>query len=139
MNKPLRKKPDPVDVHVGARLRMRRVFLGMSQEKLADHLGLTFQQIQKYEKGANRIGASRLYAISRVLDTPVQYFFDDLPAEAGAGGEKPSSAPGSEDIAGFVASAEGLQLNMAFARIRDTATRRRLADLVRTLAEEDAA
>lgn len=136
MEKPLRKKPDPVDVHVGARLRMRRVFLGMSQERLADRLGLTFQQIQKYEKGANRIGASRLYAISRVLDTPVQYFFDDLPADAG---NRPSGAPASEDIAGFVASAEGLQLNLAFARIRDTATRRRLADLVRTLAEEDAA
>ena len=76
-----KKAPNPVDVHVGSRLRLRRIMLGISQEKLGAELGLTFQQIQKYEKGMNRIGASRLYAISRALDTSIQYFFDDLPAD----------------------------------------------------------
>src|ERR1700728_1426467 len=81
-------KPSPIDVHVGSRVRLRRTLLGMSQEKLGDALGLTFQQVQKYERGANRIGASRLYDLSRVLDVPVSYFFDefgDQPALAGAG------------------------------------------------------
>src|SRR5256885_4646469 len=71
-------KPNPVDVHVGARVRLRRTLLGMSQEKLGDAIGLTFQQVQKYERGANRIGASRLYDLSRVLDVPVSYFFEEF-------------------------------------------------------------
>jgi len=74
-------KPNPIDVHVGTRVRLRRTLLGMSQEKLGDALGLTFQQVQKYERGANRIGASRLYDLSRVLDVPVSFFFDDIKAE----------------------------------------------------------
>src|SRR5690349_23097057 len=74
-------KPNPVDVHVGSRVRLRRTLLGMSQEKLGDALGLTFQQVQKYERGANRIGASRLFDLSRVLDVPVSFFFDDIKAE----------------------------------------------------------
>src|SRR5246127_5649896 len=77
-------KPNPVDVHVGSRVRLRRTLLGMSQEKLGEAIGLTFQQVQKYERGANRIGASRLFDLSRVLDVPVEYFFDDMSAEVSA-------------------------------------------------------
>ena len=74
-------KPNPVDIHVGARVRLRRTLLGMSQEKLGEAIGLTFQQVQKYERGANRVGASRLYDLSRVLEVPVSFFFDDMPDE----------------------------------------------------------
>jgi transcriptional regulator with XRE-family HTH domain len=77
-------KPNPIDVHVGARLRLRRTLLGMSQEKLGEAIGLTFQQVQKYERGANRVGASRLYDLSRVLDVPVSFFFDDINPETAA-------------------------------------------------------
>lgn len=132
------KSPNLIDVHVGGRVRLRRMMLGMSQEKLGEQLGLTFQQIQKYEKGANRIGASRLFHIASILDVPVQYFFDDMPEEA-----KPEIDPGVDtesaesqvDLAGFLRSPEGLQLNLAFAQIEDPATRRRLMDLVRALAD----
>lgn len=75
------KKPHPVDVHVGTRVRLRRTLAGMSQDKLGNALGLTFQQVQKYERGANRIGSSRLYQLSQILDVPVSFFFDDMPAE----------------------------------------------------------
>ena len=137
------KGPNPIDVHVGSRVRLRRMSLGMSQERLGRHLGLTFQQVQKYEKGVNRIGASRLYAIARVLDAPVQFFFEDMPDSAVAG--LPSAAEveveaaeagGAIRIADFVSSAEGLELNRSFQRITDQATRRRLAELVRSVAGE---
>src|ERR1700745_3000245 len=78
-------KPNPIDVHVGARVRLRRTLLGMSQEKLGDAIGLTFQQVQKYERGANRVGASRLFELSRVLDVPVSFFFDELGPESAGG------------------------------------------------------
>src|SRR6202022_4033823 len=84
-------KPNPTDIHVGARVRLRRTLLGMSQEKLGNAVGLTFQQIQKYERGANRIGASRLYDMASVLDVPVQFFFDEMPAEPAAEGYQPLS------------------------------------------------
>src|SRR5260221_7115236 len=74
-------KPNPIDIHVGSRVRLRRTLLGMSQEKLGEAIGLTFQQVQKYERGANRVGASRLYDLSRVLDVPVSYFFEEIKAE----------------------------------------------------------
>src|SRR5690349_25038603 len=112
-----KKKPNPTDIHVGSRIRLRRNMLGMSQERLGEHLGITFQQIQKYEKGTNRVGASRLQAISSILDVPVSYFFADAP-----GGE-PTELTGMAEgkpahfVADFVNSAEGLQLNRAFARI----------------------
>ena len=125
-------------MHVGSRLRTRRIVVGMSQEKLGDQLGLTFQQVQKYEKGLNRIGASRLYAISRILGTSIQYFFEDLPSDIKDGGD-PASKPVTEEenqMARFVNSPEGVQLNLAFSRIQDSATRRRLTELVRTLAAE---
>lgn len=138
----MKKVPNPVDVHVGARLRMRRMFIGMSQEKLGNHLDLTFQQVQKYEKGLNRIGASRLYAIARILDAPVQYFFDDMPKDmpqAHPVSESASNAPAETPIAAFLATSEGVALNVAFSKITDVETRKRLADLVRTLADENAA
>ena len=112
--------------------------MGMSQEKLGDQLGLTFQQVQKYEKGLNRIGASRLYAISRILGTSIQYFFEDMPSDLTDGSNQPPKPVTEEEtqMARFVNSPEGVQLNLAFSRIQDSATRRRLTELVRTLAAE---
>jgi transcriptional regulator with XRE-family HTH domain len=129
------KNPDPVDLHVGARLRYRRMLMGMSQEALGERLGVTFQQIQKYEKGQNRIGASRLYQVARVLDVSVGFFFEDL-------SERPASEDAEDDAIAplaFVSTPEGLQLNVAFSRISDDATRRKIVDLVRTLAGCEAA
>lgn len=134
------RKPNPVDVHVGARVRLRRMTLGMSQEKLGLMLGLTFQQVQKYEKGANRIGASRLYDIARILDAPIQYFFDEMEEEEPTAASRDARAvdAGANDpgfrIADFVATAEGLDLNRSFQKITDVETRRHLADLVRSVA-----
>jgi transcriptional regulator with XRE-family HTH domain len=119
----VKKAPNPIDKHVGSRVRLRRVMLGMSQEKLGDALDLTFQQVQKYEKGANRIGASRLQQISHVLQVPVSFFFEGAPAVAdGAApaGEVPSHACVSE----FLASSEGLALTKAFMRIEDSSLMR---------------
>lgn len=125
--------PNPVDVHVGRRLRFRRMMIGMSQERLGTELGLTFQQIQKYEKGTNRVGASRLYDIARVLGVDVQFFFEDLPATGPTRGFDTSE---SAAVMEFVGSSEGHQLVTSFSSIRDPATRRRVLDLVKTLAGE---
>jgi transcriptional regulator with XRE-family HTH domain len=138
----VKKSPNPIDRHVGSRVRMRRVMLGMSQEKLGDALGLTFQQVQKYEKGINRIGASRLQQISRTLDVPPAYFFEGAPSfepiptvEPGFPGVvEPSNA---DYIADFLSTADGLHLNIAFARIHDPKIRKRIVDLVCSLAGED--
>jgi transcriptional regulator with XRE-family HTH domain len=127
------KAPNPIDKHVGARVRMRRLILGMSQGKLGEALDVTFQQVQKYEKGANRIGASRLQQLARVLDVPPAYFFEDAPS-----GEE--RAPGfAEDeshnhFVDFLSTSEGLQLNRAFAAIRDAKVRKKILDLVVSLA-----
>ncbi|MDN5929006.1 MAG: helix-turn-helix domain-containing protein [Hyphomicrobiales bacterium] len=132
-----KKKPNPIDIHVGSRVRLRRNMLGMSQEKLGEKLGITFQQVQKYEKGTNRVGASRLQAIASTLDAPVSFFFEDAP------GQNPSQTGGfSEDsgasyVVDFISSSEGLQLNRAFVRISDPKIRRKIIDLVRTLAPEE--
>jgi transcriptional regulator with XRE-family HTH domain len=133
-----RKEPNPIDVHVGSRVRLRRLLVGMSQEKLGEQLGLTFQQVQKYEKGTNRIGASRLYEVSRILNVPVQYFYEEM-ADNDAhivGGEQAfaegDSAPFVMD---FVSSSEGLQLNRAFVEIRDPAVRRGIVDMLKALAK----
>jgi transcriptional regulator with XRE-family HTH domain len=113
--------------------------MGMSQEKLGEEIGLTFQQIQKYEKGSNRISASRLYQISRILNVPVQYFFEDVPDSArnqtnsGNGGQERGA---TREIIEFISSAEGLQLNKAFAEIGDPVVRRKLVELLKTLAEK---
>src|SRR5215212_3898042 len=111
------KAPNPTDRHVGSRVRMRRMMLSMSQEKLGDALGLTFQQVQKYEKGTNRIGASRLQQISNVLGVPVAFFFEN-PPRAGAADEAAGHAA-PDHVSGFLATSEGVQLIRAFIRIPD--------------------
>lgn len=130
------KKPNPIDVHVGGRIRLRRNMLGLSQEKLGERLGVTFQQVQKYEKGTNRVGASRLQDIASILNAPVSYFFEDAPSRESSAvpvrAEEPSNALAME----FCSSAEGLMLNRAFVKISSQKTRKRIIELVRTLAEE---
>ena len=126
----------PVDVHVGGRLRQRRTFLGMSQEKLGTQLGLTFQQVQKYEKGANRIGASRLQQISSVLKTPISFFFEDTPNSVPAMAGGMAEADSSNYVVNFLSTSEGLQLNRNFVKIKDPLVRKKIIDLVRSLSEE---
>ncbi len=128
------KSPEPVDVYVGSRLRLRRILVGFSQEKLAEHLGLTFQQIQKYEKGTNRVSASRLYQVANVLSVPVQYFFDGIPGQDAPMKPTDPEAPESHsELTSFLSSSEGLQLNRAFAEISDLKIRRKIVELVKTL------
>src|SRR6188768_3164333 len=114
-----KKAPNPIDKHVGSRVRMRRMMLTMSQEKLGDALGLTFQQVQKYEKGTNRIGASRLQQISNILKVPVSFFFEGAPSllPDGEGGFK--DAPSPAYVSDFLATSEGLALTRAFTKIKD--------------------
>jgi transcriptional regulator with XRE-family HTH domain len=131
-----KKSPNPTDKHVGSRVRMRRMMLGMSQEKLGDALDLTFQQVQKYEKGTNRIGASRLQQISHFLQVPVAFFFEgapDLPGTPRGMGEAPSPAY----VADFLSTSDGLALTKAFMRIKDSKLRRRIVDLVSQIAGDD--
>ncbi|MDK1491687.1 helix-turn-helix transcriptional regulator [Sinorhizobium sp. 7-81] len=130
-----KKKPNPIDIHVGSRIRLRRTMLGMSQEKLGEALGITFQQIQKYEKGTNRVGASRLQNISSILNVPVSFFFEDAPGE-GAAASGMAEASSSNYVVDFLSSSEGLQLNRAFVKISDPKVRRKLVDLVKALAAE---
>ena len=133
-----KKLPNPTDKHVGSRVRMRRMMLGMSQEKLGDALNLTFQQVQKYEKGTNRIGASRLQQIAHFLDVPVSFFFEgapDLPAGAGQNGS--GGAPSPAYVSDFLATADGLALTKAFMQIKDIKLRRRIVDLVSQIAGEE--
>jgi len=139
----VKKVPNPIDRHVGSRVRMRRILLGMSQEKLGEALGLTFQQIQKYEKGTNRIGASRLQQISTTLNVPPAFFFDGAPLANGEANAKPNNAVVAEDantfVLDFIATSEGLTLNKAFARIQDPKVRKRIIDLVTSIAGDDPA
>ena len=128
-----KKKPNPIDIHVGGRIRLRRNMLGMSQEKLGENLGITFQQIQKYEKGTNRVGASRLQAIASILEVPVAFFFEDAPG----GSEGLAEESQTTYVVDFLSSTEGLQLNRAFVRIGDPKVRRKIIDLVRALADEE--
>jgi transcriptional regulator with XRE-family HTH domain len=129
------KSPNPIDKHVGARLRMRRLMVGMSQSRLGEALSVTFQQIQKYEKGANRIGASRLQQLARVLEVPPAFFFEGAPA--GDVGAATFAEPSSNAyVVDFLSTSEGLQLNRSFALIRDPKVRKRILDLVATLAKE---
>ena len=135
-------KPNPIDVHVGSRLRLRRTLLGLSQEKLGEAIGLTFQQVQKYERGVNRIGASRLFELSRVLDVPIGYFFEEMdpaiesarrPApDSGTGGL--SEAPAAVYEGNPIMKRETLELVRAYLRIGDAQTRRRLFDLTKAIA-----
>jgi transcriptional regulator with XRE-family HTH domain len=116
---------------------MRRMMLGMSQEKLGDSLGLTFQQVQKYEKGTNRIGASRLQQISNILQVPVSFFFEGAP-NAGHENSGFSDAPSPAYVSDFLATSDGLALTRSFMRIKDSKLRRRIVDLVEQIAGEDA-
>ncbi len=126
----------PVDVHVGARLRQRRTLLGMSQTTLGEGIGLTFQQVQKYERGANRIGSSRLFDLSRILDVPIQFFFDDMPAAVAAsspaqGGGRTKKPPRYEPDP--MATRETLELVRAYYKIEDADVRKRLRELINAL------
>jgi transcriptional regulator with XRE-family HTH domain len=134
------RRANPIDIHVGSRVRFRRMLLGMSQEKLGEKLGLTFQQVQKYEKGINRIGASRLYDLAQVLGVPVQFFYEEAPiAEARANGpDGQADGPDEHSIVAFLRSRDGLELNRAFVRIPDLKARRAIVDLVRSLANDAA-
>lgn len=132
-----KKKPNPIDVHVGGRIRLRRNMLGMSQEKLGEHLGITFQQIQKYEKGTNRVGASRLQAIASILNTPVSFFFEGAPNQEGGQATGFAEDKSASYVVDFLNTAEGIQLNRAFVKIGDPKVRRKVVDLVKALAAED--
>jgi transcriptional regulator with XRE-family HTH domain len=141
--------PSPIDVHVGARIRLRRTLMGLSQERLGEALGLTFQQVQKYERGINRVGASRLYDLSRALDVPISFFFDDM---AMPGGEAVLAPPATGARRGFgfadrqdslnapatdpIARPEAQELVRAYYRIADPAVRKRVFDLIKSLTTE---
>jgi transcriptional regulator with XRE-family HTH domain len=127
-------KPNPIDIHVGSRVRLRRTLLGMSQEKLGEAIGLTFQQVQKYERGANRIGASRLYDLSRVLDVPVSFFFDDINPEVVAAAVESGESTAQHYEPDPMMRRETLELVRAYYRIPDAQIRRRLFDLTKAIA-----
>ena len=129
-------RPNPVDVHVGARVRVRRTLLGMSQEKLGDAIGLTFQQVQKYERGANRIGSSRLFDLSRVLDVPIGYFFEDMPSDVAANSPAQTRGMAEEPVIyelDPMAKRETLELVRAYYKITDPHIRKRLFELTKAL------
>ena len=130
----MRKSPNPIDVHVGSRVRLRRMLVGMSQERLGEQLNLTFQQVQKYEKGSNRIGASRLFQISQILGVPVQFFYDDMTTTGTAAGGGFAESEPQDNLMDFVSTPEGVSLNRAFSRITDPQLRRRVLELVRAMA-----
>ena len=132
-----KKSPNPIDKHVGSRVRMRRMMVNMSQEKLGEKLGITFQQIQKYEKGTNRIGASRLQQIANVLGVPVGFFFEGAPVPDGsAKGFSDAASPAY--VSDFLATSDGLALTKAFMKVTDSKVRRRIVDLVEAMvAEQD--
>lgn len=131
------KKSNPVDAHVGSRVRLRRMLVGLSQEKLGERMGLTFQQIQKYEKGVNRIGASRLFQLSQILEVPVQFFFEGAPPADG--GSQPGFVKSDSQsfLYEFLNTRDGLELNRAFVKISDAQVRRSVVELVRSLGRTD--
>lgn len=132
--------PNPIDVHVGSRVRLRRTLLGMSQEKLGEAIGLTFQQVQKYERGANRVGASRLYDLSRVLDVPVGFFFDEMTEEVAGASPGQIRGNGGLPLDGIepeldpMAKRETLELVRAYYRISSSKVRKRIFELTKALA-----
>jgi transcriptional regulator with XRE-family HTH domain len=126
-----KKIPNPIDVHVGSRVRIRRLELGISQGKLGDALGLTFQQVQKYEKGTNRISSSRLQHVSRILHVAIAHFFEGSPGQLKAKGNAPSSAYVSD----FLATTDGLTLAKAFTQIKNTSVRHHIVKLVNEIAD----
>ncbi len=132
-----KKVPNPIDKHVGSRVRMRRMMLGMSQEKLGDALELTFQQVQKYEKGSNRIGASRLQQIAHILQVQVSFFFEGAPLPPG--GPSGFAEESTEYLQNTLSTADGLALVKAFSNIQNAKLRRRIVDLVEEMAGEKSA
>ena len=131
----VKKMPNPIDVHVGSRLRMRRMLIGMSQEKLGESLDVTFQQIQKYEKDSNRISASRLFEISRILDVPVQFFFDDIKLANGTKKLEGREHVDAMQVIDFLSSSDGAMLIRTFSGIEDAAIRRNIIDLVKSISD----
>ena len=131
-----KKQANPIDAQVGNRVRLRRMLIGMSQERLGELLGLTFQQVQKYEKGVNRIGAGRLFEVSRILGVPIDYFYEGVNGQMAGAMQASGTSPESPPIMEFVSSGEGLQLSLAFMRIKDPKVRKRVLDLVKSLVEE---
>jgi len=131
-----KKQANPIDAQVGNRVRLRRMLIGMSQERLGELLGLTFQQVQKYEKGVNRIGAGRLFEVSRILGVPIDYFYEGVNGQHAPGLQGHGPAQATPPIMEFVSSGEGLQLSLAFMRIKDPKVRKRMLDLVKSLAED---
>jgi transcriptional regulator with XRE-family HTH domain len=130
------KAPNPVDKYVGSRVRMRRIMLGMSQEKLGEALGLTFQQVQKYEKGTNRVGASRIQQISEILQVPVSFLFEGGPSGTpSTGGFSEGTSPAY--VSDFLATSEGLALTRAFTRITDAKLRRSIVEMVEQIAARE--
>ena len=129
--------PHPVDRHVGRRVCEKRISLGYNQSDLGRALGLTFQQVQKYEKGANRIGASRLQQISHILQVPVSFFFEGAPQTPGQPASGFSEAPSPAYVSDFLATSDGLALTKAFMGIKDAKLRRRIVDLVEQIAADD--
>ncbi|MCW3474642.1 helix-turn-helix domain-containing protein [Limobrevibacterium gyesilva] len=141
-------RPSPIDVHVGARIRLRRTLMGMSQERLGEALGLTFQQVQKYERGVNRVGASRLFDLSRVLDVPISFFFDDMPEPLAHGyGAQSSNLTGRRAV-GFAdaqdafaddafSRRETLELVRAYYRIPDAAVRKKMFELIKSMTPDN--
>jgi transcriptional regulator with XRE-family HTH domain len=130
------RSSDPVDRYVGSRVRMRRLMLGLSQSKLADQVELTFQQVQKYEKGSNRIGAGRLYQLSHILDVPVSFFFEGAPRPTGLPSRNRRDAPSPRYLSDFLATTNGQALVKAFMRIKRTAVRRNIVRFLEAMADE---
>jgi len=137
-------RPSPIDVHVGSRIRLRRTLLGMSQERLGESVGLTFQQVQKYERGVNRVGASRLFDLARVLDVPISFFFDDMPDSVagplGASARRLHGLSETQDPFGddTMSRRETLELVRAYYRISDPSVRKRVFDLIKSMGPTDA-
>lgn len=134
--------PNPIDIHVGGRVRLRRTILGMSQEKLGESLGLTFQQVQKYERGSNRIGASRLYDLSRVLDVPISFFYEDIPPEVAGQSPRLRAGLGEAPPAPYretdpMARRETLELVRAYYKVKDPMVRKRIFELCKAMAHAD--
>ena len=131
-----KKQANPIDAQVGNRVRLRRMLIGMSQERLGELLGLTFQQVQKYEKGVNRIGAGRLYEVAKILGVPIDYFYEGVNGHHATAAHGHNAGQTMPPIMEFVSSGEGLQLSLAFMRIKDPKVRKRMLDLVKSLAED---
>ena len=129
------RSPNPVDIHVGTRVRLRRQLLKMSQEKLGDQLGVTFQQVQKYERGTNRVGASRLWRMSQVMDVPVSFFYEGL--DVADTTHEFAESDQTPIVYDFINSTDGVSLAMAVSKIKNKAVRRQVLELARALSEDD--